>query len=114
MPLYLLTQQSPVSGIAFAQINVKARALKGLHNGDCTVNNAKGFQAIGDNKLGLPPTWEDAKKHWEQSIEELFMSFANGDTPIELKNTNGFNQDLLPLNRFNELNRLQDYLKEDH
>ena len=114
MPLYLLTQQSPVSGIAFAQINVKARALKGLHNGDCTVNNAKGFQAIGDNKLGLPPTWEDAKKHWEQSIEELLLRFANGDTPIELKNTNGFNQDLLPLNRFNELNRLQDYLKEDH
>jgi len=114
MPLYLLTQELPVSGIAFAQINVKGRLLKGLHNGEQAIENSKGFQAIGDNKLDLPVTWEEAKQHWEKTIEQLLRGFANGETPIELKNTNGFNQDLLPLNRFNEASRVQDYLKRLH
>ena len=110
LPLYLLACSEPVSGIAFAQINIKALTIKGLHNGEQAMPGIKGFSAIGDNKLNLPKTWEGTKQHWQTTIEAILTRYIDGDTAITLNNTNGFNQDLLALNRFYEKDLLSRYI----
>lgn len=112
LPLYLLAFKQTVSGIAFAQINIKARTIKGLHNGEQSIDNNKSFVAIGDNKINLPTTWTETKEHWQATIEALVARYIDGDTSITLKNTNGFNKDLLSLNRFNEAESINQYCNQ--
>ena len=114
LPLYLLALENDISGIAFAQINVKACTMKGLHNGEHGSTELKNFQAIGDNRINLPTTWAEAKQHWQTTLETLLSRYIDGDCTITLKNNNGYYQDLLPLNRFNEAKALREFQATHH
>ncbi|MGH1485863.1 MAG: PD-(D/E)XK nuclease family protein [Cellvibrionaceae bacterium] len=110
LPLYLLAHQIPVSGIAFAQINVRKQTLVGLQNGE---HPTPGLSAIGDNRSGLPETWEAAKENWQQSIELLLQNYLSGNTIVDYRDKSSINhyKALLPLNRYYDKERLKSVIK---
>ncbi len=93
LPLYAVTEQDPVSGIAFAQLNPKA------------------LQWIGLGALSTPPPgvkpsddWEAQRAEWQEVLSDLARTFMAGDARVDFKDAKAqrYSKDLVPLNRILE------------
>lgn len=96
-----------LNAIAFGQINVKQQALLGLHHESYDIAE---ITSIKNNKVNLPPTWEQVSNEWSRVSFELFEQFLCGDTSIKYSNANqlNFSRDFTSLNRFYDLDMQND------
>lgn len=122
LPLYLIAHKAPVSGISFAQINVRKQTLAGLHNGEHAIKEAAGFKAIGDervkdSRITLPEPWQGAKNYWQTNIEALLSQFLSGKCNVDYRDNTSLNltlsrnRELVQLNRYYDKNRLKVLIK---
>ncbi len=108
LPLYLITRQETVTGIAFAEININ----KQRFNGACTSNEEsiaiEGIKPIGDLRTELPKNWPEARSYWEDNLSTLLNDFLDGQTKVDYRDASAlhYNKELQYLNRLYDKNRL--------
>lgn len=107
LPLYLITRQESVNGIAFAEINVN----KQRFNGACASNEESiaiaGIKPIGDLRSELPESWPEAKTYWENTLSSLLDEFLQGQAQVDYRDNSAlhYNKELQYLNRLYDKNR---------
>lgn len=80
LPLYAVTEETPVSGIAFALLDRRVRAFRGYTDGDALLPEV-GLPALPDPdhpRRQVPITWEDALTHWRQQLGALAQEICDG------------------------------------
>ncbi|WP_024460023.1 PD-(D/E)XK nuclease family protein [Marinimicrobium sp. LS-A18] len=101
LPLYAVTEEDPVSGIAFAQLNPKA------------------LQWIGLGALSTPPPgvkpsedWDAQRAEWREVLSDLARTFMAGDARVDFKDAKAqrYSGQLVPLNRVLEADTIARFI----
>jgi len=105
LPLYAVTQEAEVQGLAFAQLNPKA------------------LQWIGLGELHSPlsglrparPDWSSQLQEWQSVLRALAEGFVQGDARVDFKDQKAqdYSTELLPLNRAPEAELVQAVIARD-
>lgn len=105
LPLYAVTQDAEVQGLAFAQLNPKA------------------LQWIGLGELTSPlpglkpakPDWASQLQDWQSVLRALAENFVQGDARVDFKDrkASDYSADLLPLNRAPEAELVQAFVRRE-
>ncbi|WP_028885132.1 PD-(D/E)XK nuclease family protein [Teredinibacter turnerae] len=82
VPLYAIANREKVVAAAFAQINSREIALKGLAD---VPDVAPGLKHPADSGLDLPVVWKDLLAHWQQTLEQLASDFLAGEAAVAPK-----------------------------
>ena len=103
LPLYAVTATNPVAAISFAQIN--AKAMKWIGTGELSIQHDGIFP-------GKQP-WEQQLQEWQMHLHQLAADFINGDVRVDMKNPTvaQYAEDLLPLNRLQEKDALDAFIR---
>jgi len=103
LPLYAVTASKQVAAIAFAQIN--AKAMKWIGTGELNTNHD------GINPGKQP--WQQQLQEWQMHLQQLADDFIQGDARVDMKNptTAQYAEDLLPLNRLQEQDALDAFIR---
>jgi ATP-dependent helicase/nuclease subunit B len=103
LPLYAVTATSQVAAIAFAQIN--AKAMKWIGVGELTMNH--------DGIYPGKQPWQQQLQEWQMHLQQLATDFIQGDVRVDMKNptTAQYAEDLLPLNRLQEQDALDAFIR---
>ncbi|MGD8176716.1 PD-(D/E)XK nuclease family protein [Marinimicrobium sp. ARAG 43.8] len=103
LPLYTVTDDLPVAGVAFAQLNPKATQWIGLGQ-------------VSTPPPGIKPAddWDALQDEWRTALTALAEAFIAGEASVDFKDANAqrFSGQLLPLNRWLEKDTVQRYLTE--
>jgi len=83
LPLYCLTQQQPITGLAFAQVHATKMELKGIAQKDLQL---AGIKTVDEKTPADAPTWEGQQEHWRLQLRQLFRDFQNGQATVDPKN----------------------------
>lgn len=103
LPLYAVTATEDIAAIAFAQIN--AKAMKWI-----------GMGALNTHHDGILPSktpWDEQRQEWQLFLQNLAADFIQGDARVDMKNptTAQYAEDLLPLNRLQEQDALNAFIR---
>ncbi|HTF95019.1 MAG TPA: PD-(D/E)XK nuclease family protein [Cellvibrio sp.] len=94
LPLYAVTTDTPVTAIAFAQINTKS--MRWLGTGELHIKHT----GIDAGNI----SWTEQLDEWQEALQQLARGFIAGDVRVDMKNATAaqYAEDLLPLNRLAE------------
>ncbi len=103
LPLYAVTATNQVAAIAFAQIN--AKAMKWIGTGELSIAH--------DGICPGKQIWSEQLQEWQFFLEKLAADFIQGDARVDMKNatTAQYAEDLLPLNRLQEQDALDAFIR---
>ena len=79
LPLYALCYSDDIKALVFAQINRKSIQIKGL--GSLTDDHEGITNIAKAERLNLPDDWQQARQHWQSSLQQLAQEFLNGQCP---------------------------------
>ncbi len=105
LPLYALVYPAPVSGIAYAQLNI--HGLKWLGLGE--LGEAFGdIKSPAENRSCEADNWDGLRQHWQQVLEQLAAEVLRGEARVLFRDNESarYSADLEPLNRFAERDSL--------
>jgi len=103
LPLYAVTASSDIAAIAFAQIN--AKAMQWIGTGELHVTH--------DGIYPGKQSWGEQLHEWQNNLQQLAQDFIQGDARVDMKNptTAQYAEDLLPLNRLQEKDALDAFIR---
>ena len=79
LPLYAISLDSAVKGIAFAEINAGRQQLLGI--GEFS-DAQPGIRAAAALSADAPPTWAALVEHWRAALQALAAEFLRGDSAV--------------------------------
>ena len=83
LPIYSLSQEQPIHGIAFAQVKPGQLTFKGVvHEATPSSDSITGCQAISQAKQPITQ-WEDCLQHWKTSLMQLVSEFKHGHAHVK-------------------------------
>ena len=84
LPLYAVSSEEEIKGIAFAQLKVGGMTFKGLAEG---ANSPEGVESFSDNKkyVCLATTWAELLVEWAANLEKLARDFNSGLATVDPK-----------------------------
>lgn len=105
LPLYAVTQEAGIQGLAFAQLN--PRALQWIGLGELT-SPLPGLKPA-------EPDWNSQLRDWRSVLSELAEGFIQGDARVDFKDQKAldYSADLLPLNRALESDLVRAFIARD-
>jgi probable DNA repair protein len=97
LPLYAISYDQHVCGIAFIQISIHDQIIKG-------------YSSIADlfkptkSRNRLPASWEEALEEWQTTISALIKQIKTGDCRIDFRDNEAirYSQELVSINRYHE------------
>ncbi len=113
MPLYALALRESggeiPAAVTYGKINIRKTGFDGLaENGELI----RGCQSLA--KKSLPESWEETLQEWQTRLEALGREIATGRADVIFYTNEAvrYGTDLLPLNRWPDLERLSNHLPE--
>lgn len=104
LPLYCVTADVPVDGIAFAQLSPRDLRWRGIARSDGIADGIAGFD--GHRAVDAVPSWEAIIEQWRDTLSRLAREFLAGNARIDPKEGPATCRycDLAPLCRIHEHN----------
>jgi ATP-dependent helicase/nuclease subunit B len=81
LPLYALSVQPPVAGVAYATLAVGGQRFRGLGNGDAALPDGV-EEPPGDAGAPVPDRWLGQLAHWQRSLSALAGEFVAGRATV--------------------------------
>lgn len=82
LPLYCISADNTILGIAYAEINPESLALKGISKHPLSTHSIK---PLLDTNYSEGRSWEEQIKHWQFTLEKLGNEFSAGHAEVDPK-----------------------------
>lgn len=112
LPLYALAMKASTGEtpavVCYARINLRKMGFDGLAEQSDLLQNCRELASIG-----LPETWDETLAAWHSSLEQIAVEIQQGCAEVAFYSGDAFRygSDLIPLNRWPDLVRLDRYRK---
>lgn len=83
LPLYCITNQDTIVGLAFAQLHTSNTELKGIAQKDLDLPSLK---TITEKTKADALAWEGQLTQWQLNLTQLFRDFQSGNAEVDPKN----------------------------
>jgi ATP-dependent helicase/nuclease subunit B len=83
LPLYCITNQEAIVGLAFAQLHTSQIEIKGLTQKDLKLASLK---MLTEKSKADATTWEAQMQQWQLNLMQLFRDFQSGNATVDPKN----------------------------
>lgn len=82
LPLYCVSGDSTIDGIAFAEINPDGLSLKGISKKNIDINTIKPIQ---ETNYSEGRSWQEQREQWKRDLEKLGHDFVQGKAEVDPK-----------------------------
>jgi ATP-dependent helicase/nuclease subunit B len=85
LPLYCVTNELPVRGLLFAELQAHQVEFKGISENTSDIKNVKTLGELSLKNKDIPAAWKDMKMQWKIIFENLAEEFKKGFAKVDPK-----------------------------